>query len=93
MLAKLADNNTEKLGGYLLNDVKYIEPLIIQRTDLSESSSFLEDNKIYSLVNNLNSTGFQINNKVLNFILKKGEIKNKNQNYVLLVIKTIKLNN
>jgi DNA-directed RNA polymerase len=68
------DNKTKEeiLGGYFLNDVKYIEPLIIKKNDLEESSTIEEENKIYDLVNNLNSTGFKINNQVLNFILSEG---------------------
>lgn len=65
-------SKTEKLGGFLLNDEKYIQPLIIERKDNKEKSTIETENKIYSLVNNLNSTGYKINQQVLNFILTYG---------------------
>lgn len=68
------DLNTGKdiLGGYLLNDVKYISPLIIQNSELKEQSQILNNNNILEVINNLSSVGYKMNIPVLNFILENG---------------------
>lgn len=58
----------ERLGGYLLNDVKYTDVLIKSKWNLKEPSSIRDENVIYDLVNNINSVGFKINRDVLDFI-------------------------
>jgi len=100
------DLNTGKdiLGGYLLNDVKYISPLIIQNSELKEQSQILNNNNILDVINNLSSVGYKMNIPVLNFILENGlkynlltdpdfvhplEIKKKQQNLTLSEIKTL----
>jgi DNA-directed RNA polymerase len=62
----------ERLGGYLLNDVKTSDSLIIYKWDLKEQSHIKNNNKVYDLVNNINSVGYRINTDVLNFIYKYG---------------------
>ena len=62
----------ERLGGYLLNDVKTSDSLIIYKWDLKEQSQIKNNNKVYDLVNNINSVGYKINTDVLNFIYKYG---------------------
>ena len=57
------------LGGYLLNDVKYISPLIIQNSELKKQSQILNNNNILDVINNLSSVGYKMNIPVLNFIL------------------------
>jgi DNA-directed RNA polymerase len=59
-----------QLGGYLLNDVLYTEPLFIENYDLVEKSEVLKENIIYKMVDNINSVSFSINHEVLDFILK-----------------------
>lgn len=68
------DLNTGKdiLGRYLLNDVKYISPLIIQNSELKEQSQILNNNNILDVINNLSSVGYKMNIPVLNFILENG---------------------
>lgn len=58
-----------QLGGYLLNDILYTEPLFIEKYSLVEKSELSENNKIYKMVDNLNSVSFAINEEVLDFIL------------------------
>ena len=58
----------ERLGGYLLNDVKYTDELIKSKWNLKESSKIRDDSVIYDLVNNINSVGFKINKDVLDFL-------------------------
>lgn len=63
-----------RLGGYLLNDVEYADPLILKNPVLAKESIIHEKNRIYDVINKLNSVGYKINTEVLNFI-------NTNSNY------------
>lgn len=77
------DNGNVKLGGYLLNDVKYISPLIRKKTQLASESVILnsnlnsnsidvykdKNNIIVNMVNIVNSVAFIINVELLDFIL------------------------
>jgi hypothetical protein len=56
------------LGGYLLNDDKYTDPLMIPKWNFGKPTIIKDDNLVYDLVNNINSVGFKINNDVLDFI-------------------------
>ena len=58
----------ERLGGYLLNDYKTSDSLIIDNWELKESSTIKDENVVYDLVNNMNSVGYKINKDVLNFL-------------------------
>ena len=58
----------EYLGGYLKNNIEYIERIIKQKWNIKINTEIAEDNVIYKLVNNINSVGFKINIDVLNFI-------------------------
>ena len=71
----------ERLGGYLLNDIKITDRLIIDNWELKEASNIKNTNVAYDLVNNMNSVGYKINKDVLNFISKYGS------KYNLLVYK------
>lgn len=66
----IVKNDKLELGGYLLNDIKYIEPLIIDKHNLVHKSEILKKNIIFDMVNNLSTVAFTINEKVLEFILK-----------------------
>lgn len=55
------------LGGYLLNDVKYAEELIITKKTYACVSSLSTDNEIYSMANNLSVTPFKINGALLDY--------------------------
>lgn len=63
-----------RLGGYLLNDVEYADPLILKSHTLEKESIIHQKNRIYDVINKLNSIGYKINTEVLNFI-------NTNSNY------------
>ena len=56
------------LGGYLLNDIEYSDPLILRKYTQSERSVIKSENIIYDTVNKINSVGYKINGEVLNFI-------------------------
>lgn len=58
----------EKLGGYLLNDERTIEPIIKKSWENKEHSSILKNNIIYDLINNINSIPYQVNSNVFDFI-------------------------
>lgn len=59
-----------KLGGYLLHDELYADPIIISNPNLNEKSEISRNNIIYDMINNINSVSFKINEEVLDFILK-----------------------
>lgn len=65
-------NSSSHLGGYLLNDKEYINPIIIKNHELRDQSEIRDENIIFDTVNNLSSVGFKINIPVLDFILEKG---------------------
>lgn len=63
------DSNYSQLGGYLLNDDKYIDEVFLSNWELSSKSTLLSDNTIWSMINSVNSVGFRINSEVLDFII------------------------
>ena len=58
----------ERLGSYLLNDSKFLEPLMIPKWNFAKPTLIQDDNLVYDLVNNINSVAFKINTDVFNFI-------------------------
>lgn len=58
----------ERLGGYLLNDERVTDEMIIPNWELRQNSLIKNPNIIYDLVNNVNSVGFKINIDLLDFI-------------------------
>lgn len=66
------EKGQEKLGGYILNDQEYFDPLIIKNHELKDQSIIADDNIVYDTVNNLSSVAYKINTPVLNFVLNKG---------------------
>ena len=62
----------EILGGYLLNDMEYVNSLIIKNSELKEQSYIKDENIIYDAINKLSRVGYTINIDVLEFILEKG---------------------
>ena len=65
--------NRSILGGYLLNDKEYVNPIIIKNHELREQSYINDENIIFDTVNNLSSVGYKINIPVLEYILEKGQ--------------------
>lgn len=55
------------LGGYLLNEVEYSDPLIL-KNPTQEKQSIISEDLIYEMVNKINSIGYKINSDLLNFI-------------------------
>jgi hypothetical protein len=80
----------ERLGGYLLNDHKYTEELIIPKWNLKIPSEIKDKNVVYDLVNNINSVGYKINKDVLDFIINNNEKYNfiSSDNYEDLISKS-----
>ena len=66
----LDESGNVRLGGFLLNDELYTEPLIIEKPNLAEKTKVSDKNIIYKMVDNINSVSFSVNQEVLNFILK-----------------------
>ena len=73
---KRKDEIIDRLGGYLLNDVKYTNPLIKPKWDMLKSSIVKEKNLLYSMANNVNSVAFKINKDVLDFVKDYGDLYN-----------------
>ena len=57
------------LGGYLLNNNKFSEKLVIDKKAYKVISELSTDNKIYSMVNNISSTPFKINKDLFRLYL------------------------
>ena len=64
------EDGREILGGFLLNDINFILPLIIKNFELREQSKIKDDNINFDVVNHLSSVGYKINIPVLDFILE-----------------------
>lgn len=81
------DKSKERLGGYLLNDERYTQPLIIPKWNFGRPTIIKDDNLVYDLVNNINSVGFKINKDLLDFLsiygLKYNLIVNPNKDHPL----------
>ena len=69
MIAKPKDFSKKSLGGYLLNNVKYSEELIIHKDIIKNKSLIKHGNVIYDMVNKISSTLYKINNELLDYIL------------------------
>lgn len=65
MIVKPKPQTSIQKKGYLLNDSTYSENLLIDKSRYRDFSVILENNVIYDMVNNLSSTPFKINVKVL----------------------------
>lgn len=63
----------EILGGYMLNDVRVVDPMIIPNWELQKPSLTKDVNVLYNLVNYASSVAFKINKDVLDFITNYGE--------------------
>ena len=68
----------DELGGYLLNDVRYTEKLIIKKKIYKEETK-IDNNNFYSMINKIISTPFKINTELLEYILN-----NKDKHNLLL---------
>ena len=70
MIVKPKPYNSRSLGGYLLNNVRYCEDLIIKKKNIIKDISIVkDDNIIYDMVNNISSTPYKINTELLDYIL------------------------
>jgi hypothetical protein len=67
------EDNREILGGYLLNDQLFTDPIIITNNRLKDNSIISDKNIIYDTINNMSSVGYKINKEVLEFILLNNE--------------------
>ena len=64
------------LGGYLLNNEKFSEPLFIEKKGYGINSELSDNNKIYDMINQINSTPFKINTVLLDYIMNNWERHN-----------------
>lgn len=63
-----------KLGGFLLNNFEYAEPLISYKHGYSIPSVIEEENIIYNTINSMMKTPFKVNKDLLNYLLKNNHI-------------------
>ena len=59
------------LGGYLLNDDKFSEQLLVEKKAYA-TTSVLTGDKIYSMVNKISATPFKINESLLDYLINEG---------------------
>ncbi len=71
MIVKPKEYSDKELGGYLLNNEKYIENIFIEKKAYGVSSELKRSNQVYSMVNNISKTAFKVNKDLLSFITGK----------------------
>jgi len=76
MIVQPKNFSKNELGGYLVNDIEYADPLISAKIGYKNPSIIEDDNIIYNTVNNMMQTPFKINNDLLNYLLKYNHIHN-----------------
>ena len=69
MIVKPKPYTKKKLGGYLLNDSRIIESLIIEKNSYKINSVLSDCSIIYDMINKISCTPFKINVDLLNYIL------------------------
>ena len=62
----------ETRGGYLLNDVKFVENLFIPKKAYSLNYELSNESKIYDIINKISCAPFKINTELLDYISKYG---------------------
>jgi DNA-directed RNA polymerase len=68
MIVKPKHYSKGELGGYLLNNVKYKEDLIIHKSTIKVVSYVKDDNIIYQMVNNISNVAYKINIDLLDYL-------------------------
>nr|ABR20838.1 RNA polymerase [Fusarium proliferatum] len=69
MIVKPKEYTITKLGGYLLNDVEYSEPLFTSKIAYKKSSEVDPKGELYSIINNMMKTPFKINKELLDYLV------------------------
>ena len=59
-----------RLGGYLLNDIKYTDRIYIDKVGNSKPTILKDNNIIIDLINGLTRTPYKINTDTLDYIYK-----------------------
>lgn len=69
MIIKPKNSSCDKVGGYLLNDVKFNEDIFIEKKGYSVNSVLTKDSQIFNTTNKVSSVPFKINIELLNFLM------------------------
>ena len=69
MLVKPKPFSKKEKGGYLLNDVKYNEDIIIDKNCYALNTLINKSSGVYNMINHISSVPFKINVELLDFIL------------------------
>jgi len=72
MIVEPKEYGADKLGGYLLNDVKFVENLFISKAGYGSPSELSENNSIYRMINKMSRVPFKINIELLDFLNNNG---------------------
>lgn len=62
-------SSVNEYGGFLLNNVQYTEPLVIDNNLLKNNTELETKNIVYEMVDNISSVPFSVNTDVLDFII------------------------
>lgn len=73
MVVPPKEYSNNKLGGYLLNNIKFVEPLITPKYGYSNNSIIGDDSPIYKLVNGVSKVPYKINTELLDFALNNNK--------------------
>lgn len=69
MVVEPKDYTSESLGGYLLNNVKTSDGLIIEKSGYKHTSELNNSSIIYKLVNGVSKVPYKINQELLDFVI------------------------
>ena len=72
----IRDGKHVKLGGYLLNDDKYVQDMFIDKVGYGKKTILKNKSVIINMINGLSRTPYKINTNTLNYIYKYGVEKN-----------------
>ncbi len=65
MIVPPKEYNNKEVGGYLLNDVEYVEEMFTDKKQSKWGSELAPDNKLFYLLNKSGSTPFKVNKDFL----------------------------
>jgi len=68
MIVKPRPYKADTSGGYLLNDINYKEDIFISKKGYALNSEILANNKVYDMINHINSTPFKVNTALLDYL-------------------------
>jgi len=74
MIVTPKEYSAENLGGFLLNNVEYVQHLIRPKPNYGIPSTIEVDNIIYKTINNMMKTPFKVNKDLLYYLMENNHI-------------------